>query len=81
MGARSGTACQRAASALSGAIFGSGATSLSSACSAASSLPKSWKASNFGFTGAFAASSRVFSCMRCRNAESTCCRSIYNPSI
>lgn len=62
MGARSGTACQRAASALRGASTGSpSATSAAGGPTASSSSPKSLNVSNCVFTGAFAASSLVLS--------------------
>ena len=63
MGARSGTACQRAASALRGSSSGASSAMSSAGCSAASSSPpKSSNASNFVLAGAFAASSRALSC-------------------
>ena len=63
MGARSGTACQRAASALRGASSGASSAMSSAGCSAASSsLSKSLNASNFILAGAFAASSLALSC-------------------
>ncbi len=74
MGARSGTACQRAASALRGSSSGASSAMSSAGCSAASSSPpKSSNASNFVLAGAFAASSRALSCStqvahKCRDA-------------
>ena len=66
MGARSGTACHRAASALRGARLGSGSCARSGASSPAgappSFPPKSAKASNLGLAGPAAASSRALSC-------------------
>ena len=66
MGARSGTACHRAASALRGARLGSSSCARSGASPPAgappSLLPKSAKASNLGLAGPAAASSRALSC-------------------
>ena len=66
MGARSGTACHRAASALRGARLGSGSCARSGASLPAgappSFPPKSAKASNLGLAGPAAASSRALSC-------------------
>ena len=66
MGARSGTACHRAASALRGARLVSGSCAKSGASSPAgvapSLPPKSAKASNLGLAGPAAASSRALSC-------------------
>ena len=66
MGARSGTACHRAASALRGARLGAGSCAESGAslpAGAPSSFPpKSAKVSNLGLAGPAAASSRALSC-------------------
>ena len=76
MGARSGTARHRAASALRGARLGSGSCAepgTSSPAAAPSSFPpKSAKVSNLGLAGPAAASSRALSCgTECTPAERT----------